>query len=363
MTEKETNEPTTGPGAEASAAASGSASAARGAGKTMTDDQKRAGIGLRRAYVVQQWALPVAWLIVIAIFGALRPDTFLSAQNFSSLLGSQAVLVVLTLGLILPLTTGDYDLSIGGMLGLSAMSVAVFNVLLHWPIGVAMVACILIGVLVGMLNAALTVGFGIDSLIVTLGMGTLLNGVTLWIGNSATISGVSDWLVNAVVGTTFLGMPLEFYYGLIACIVIWYLFEYTAVGRRMLFVGRGRLVARLSGINVGRIRFGTLIASAVLASIAGLLYVGTSSSANPGAGDPLLLPAFAASFLGATSVVPGRFNPWGTVIAVYFLSTGITGLSLLGISSFVQDLFYGGALILAVLLVQVVRRRYVRDEV
>jgi ribose transport system permease protein len=206
------------------------------------------------------------------------------------------------------------------------------------------------------------IGFNIDTLIVTLGMGTLLNGVTLWVSNSATISGVSDALVNAVVGGTLLGIPLEFYYGLAVCIGVWYLFQYTSVGRRMLFVGRGRQVARLSGINVDRIRFGTLIASGVLAALAGILYVGTSSAANPGAGDPLLLPAFAAAFLGATSVVPGRFNPWGTIIAVYFLTTGITGLSLLGISSFVQNLFYGGALILAVLLAQLVRRRYVSDE-
>jgi ribose transport system permease protein len=316
----------------------------------------------RKADLIQRWALPVAWLILIAIFGVIRPSTFLSPQNWESLLGSQAVLVVLTLGLLLPLTTGDYDLSIGGMLGLSAMTVAVLNVHMHWPIGAAIVVSMALAVLVGIVNSVVSIGFQIDTLIVTLGMGTLLDGLTLWISSSATISGVSDKLVNAVVGWTFVGIPLEFYYGLAVCIVVWYVFGYTALGRRMLFVGRGRQVARLSGINVDRIRFGTLIASALLAAGAGLLYVGTSSAANPGAGDPLLLPAFAGAFLGATSIAPGRFNPWGTFIAVYFLSTGITGLSLLGISSFVQDLFYGGALILAVLLAQLVRRRYVRDE-
>jgi ribose transport system permease protein len=326
------------------------------------DIQLRARGAKRKADLIQRWALPVAWLVLIAVFGAIRPTTFLSPQNFSSLLGSQATLVVLTLGLLLPLTTGDYDLSIAGMLGLSAMLVAVLNVRYHWPVQYAIVVALAAGALVGVVNSAVAIGFNIDTLIVTLGMGTLLNGVTLWVSNSATISGVSDALVNAVVGGTLLGIPLEFYYGLAVCIGVWYLFQYTSVGRRMLFVGRGRQVARLSGINVDRIRVGTLIASGVLAALAGILYVGTSSAANPGAGDPLLLPAFAAAFLGATSVVPGRFNPWGTIIAVYFLTTGITGLSLLGISSFVQNLFYGGALILAVLLAQLVRRRYVRDE-
>jgi ribose transport system permease protein len=130
----------------------------------------------------------------------------------------------------------------------------------------------------------------------------------------------------------------------------------------MLFTGRGVRVARLSGVNVSRIRFGSLIGSAFLAAVAGVLYVGTSSASNPGAGEPLILPAFAAAFLGTTAVSPGRFNPWGTFFAVYFLSTGITGLSLLGIASFVQNLFYGGALILAVVLAKLARRRYIRDD-
>ena len=88
-----------------------------------------------------------------------------------------------------------------------------------------------------------------------------------------------------------------------------------------------------------------------------MLYVGTTGAADPSSGLTFLLPAFAAAFLGATSINPGRFNPWGTMISVYFLVTGITGLSILGVSTFVQDLFYGGALVIAVTLSQIVRGR------
>jgi ribose transport system permease protein len=88
-----------------------------------------------------------------------------------------------------------------------------------------------------------------------------------------------------------------------------------------------------------------------------VVYAGTTGGADPSSGAGFLLPAFAAAFLGATSIVPGRFNPWGSLIAVYFLVTGITGLQLLGVESFVQQLFYGGALILAVVLARVVRGR------
>ncbi len=317
----------------------------------------------RQADFVQRWALIGAWIIEIVVFTILVPQSFLSAQNFASMIGSQAVLVILTLGLILPLTTGDYDLSVGGTLSLSAMLIAVLNVQHQWPVGWTVLLAVLLGGGIGALNAGISVGLGIPSLIVTLGVGTVAEGVTLWISDSQTISGISNSLVDAVVGTTVFGIAIEFYYGLFLCVAIWYVYRYTAIGRRMLFTGLGRRVARLSGVSVNRVRFTSLMASGSLAAVAGVLYVGTSGASNPGAGSPLLLPAMAAAFLGTTSIEPGRFNPWGTVIAVYFLSTGINGLALLGISSFVQNLFYGGSLVLAVVLSKLAQRRFVKDEV
>jgi ribose transport system permease protein len=306
---------------------------------------------------LERFALVIAWLATIAIFGALRPETFLTWPNFSTILGSQAVLVVATLGLIIPLTAGDYDLSLASVLTLSSMMIAVLNVNYGVPIGVAVLAALGMGVLVGLVNGFFILYFRIHSLIVTLGVGTFLHGITLWISDSMTISGISFDLVNAVIVWRFLGVPLGFYYALATCILLWYAFSYTAVGRRLLFVGRSREVARLSGIRVDRVRWGALVSSAFLGAVAGVLYAGTTGAADPSSGMTFLLPAFAASFLGATSISPGRFNPWGAMIAVYFLVTGITGLSILGISTFVQDLFYGGALVIAVTLSQIVRGR------
>jgi ribose transport system permease protein len=305
----------------------------------------------------ERFGLVIAWIAVIVVFGAIRPDTFLSWANFSTILGSQAVLVVVTLGLIIPLTAGDYDLSIASVLTLSAMLVAVLNVWAGIPIVFAILLALAAGVLVGFLNGFFVIYFRIHSLIVTLGMGTFIHGVTLWFSDTQTISGVSINLVRAVIITRFLGVPLAFYYALILAIVIWYVFSYTALGQRLLFVGRGREVARLSGINVDRMRWGCLMVSAFLGALAGVIYAGTIGAADPNSGLTYLLPAFAAAFLGATSIQPGRFNPIGSVIAVYFLVTGITGLSILGVSTFVQDLFYGGALIVAVTLSQIVRGR------
>ena len=243
------------------------------------------------------------------------------------------------------------------VLTLSAMIVATLNVNLGWPIGLAILAALLAGAAIGCVNGCIVTFFDIDPLIVTLGTGTVLSGLVLWISNSNTISGVSQTLVNLVVGQRFLGISLEFYYGLALAVALWYFFEYTALGRRLLFVGRGRSVSRLSGLRVQRLRVGAMVASGVISAGAGVLYVGTIGGADPTSGLSFLLPAFAAAFLGATAIVPGRFNPWGSFVAVYFLVTGITGLTLLGVESFVQDVFYGGALVLAVVLSQIARRR------
>jgi ribose transport system permease protein len=312
--------------------------------------------------VAGTYGLVVAWLIVIVLFGALKPGIFLTQANAANILGSQAVIAVLTLGVLIPMTTGDFDLSIASNLTLSAMVVAILNVNHHWPIAAAIVVAVAVGTGIGLLNGFITTWLGIDPFIVTLGTGTFANGVTLWISGSNTISGISNSLVTGTVGSHLFSVPVEFYYALGLCVIVWWLFEYTRTGRLFLIVGHSRTVARLSGIRVSRVRIIALGAAGFVAACAGVLYAGNSGAADPTSGTQLLLPAFAGAFLGATVIKPGRFNAWGSLIAVYFLVTGITGLQMLGVPSYVQDLFYGGALVIAVGLSRLSRGRAARDE-
>jgi ribose transport system permease protein len=305
----------------------------------------------------ERYGLIVVWLILIAIFGALRPDTFLTWQNISTVLGSQAILVIVTLGVIISLTANDFDLSIANTLSLSSLTVAILNVNHGWPLSVSVAVALAIGAAVGLVNGFFIVVFRIHSLIVTLGVGTFLHGIGLWASDSQTISGIDPFLSDVVIVKRLFGIPLIFYYAILLAALVWYVFEYTAVGRRILFVGRGREVARLSGVHTDRLRWLCLVASGLFGSVAGIFYAGTQGAADPVSGDSYLLPALAAAFLGSTSILPGRFNPWGSTIAVYFLVTGITGLIFLGFGSFIQDMFYGGALVLAVTLSQIVRGR------
>lgn len=309
--------------------------------------------------VVARYGLIIAWALVILVFSILPQTTatFPTLNNFSTIFGSESVIAILALSLVVPLTAGDYDLSVAFILALSAMVVAVLNVNDHWPILACIVVAVLVGGFIGIVNGTITLFFRIDSLIVTLGTGTVVGGIALLISHTNTISGVSAGLTSWVIVNRFLDIPLEFYYALGIGVTMWFVFQRLPIGRRILFVGRGRNVARLSGIRVGRIRLGGFVTSGVLSAIAGVVYVGTSGGASPTSGTELLLPAFAAAFLGATTIYPGRFNPIGTLAAVFFLVTGISGFQLMGAQSYVQDLFYGGALVIAVALSQLARKR------
>lgn len=305
----------------------------------------------------QRLALVAIWAAVAIAFSVARPESFATATNFQTIFGSQAVLLVLALGLIPPLLCGDFDLSVASLVGLSAVVIAKLNVDQGAPIVAAIVVAIAVGGIVGLVNGLLTVRLGINSFIVTLGVGTFLTGLTAWASSSQTISGVSPDLVTWVVTNRLLGISLAFWYGLALCVAMWLILQFTPLGARLLFVGRNRSVSRLSGLHVDRLRIGAFVTAGIVAALAGVIYIGTQGGVDPTAGQNFLLPAFAACFLGATTITPGRFNAWGTFVAVYFLVTGITGLQILGATDFVQNLFYGGALVLAVAASRLVQRR------
>jgi ribose transport system permease protein len=317
----------------------------------------------RMAGRIGSWAepllLPALWGLIIIFFMILPQtrDSFTSVSTYASIFGTQAPTVVLTLALVFTLTAGDYDLSVAYNLTLSSMLIALLNGQDHLGIGVAVVLALALGALIGLVNGLVTVIFAIDPFIVTLGTGTVIGGVVLAISGSSIISGVSTGLENAVISKHLLGFPPEFYYAILLALLSWYSLIHLPIGRRLLYVGQSRDVARLSGVNVGAFRIGAFVLGGLISAFAGMLYVGNSGAADPTSGTTLLLPAFAAAFLGSTTITPGRFNAWGSVVAVYFLATGVTGLEILGISSFVQDLFYGGALVIAVVIARIVRIR------
>jgi ribose transport system permease protein len=296
------------------------------------------------------------WALLFVLFAVLEPDTFLQVGTFKTIFGSQQALVFLTLGLLCPLIVGEFDLSVASILGLAATLVVVLHVRTGLPIGLACALALLACVFVGCINGFLAVNVGVDPIVVTLGMGTLLSGVALWVADLQAINGLSPGF-SKIALTEVGGLPISFYYGIALALVFAYVLAFTPLGRHMTFVGASREVARLAGVGVRRIRFGSYVMSALLCGAGGVILAASLGGYDPTTSQTYLLPTFAAAFLGTAVIQPGRFNPIGAMVGIYFLATGIVGLQLLGYTGWVEDVFYGGGLVAAVAISTIVRRR------
>jgi len=296
------------------------------------------------------------WAALIIIFSFWVPSLFLTAQNARIVAGSEAITAILALGLIIPVAAGAFDLSIAGTLGLS-VCVVMWMQSNGYSFYLGILASLVIGLVVGALNAFVVVKLKVDSFIATLGMSSILAAAAYWVTDGQQIvSGISPDFV--VLGQKLVfGLPLPVFYMIALAIVLWWLLEYTPIGRYLYAVGGNPQAARLAGVRVDRITTGAFMLSGLIAAFAGVVLAAKLGSASPDVGTSYMLPAFSAVFLGATQIRPGRVNVLGTLIAIFLLATGVKGLQLVGTPSYVKDLFNGLALIIAVALAARTARR------
>lgn len=306
--------------------------------------------------VLQRYSLVLLWLLMIALFTVLLPGEVSGSEALRAVLGSQTPLVFLGLAVVTTMAVGEFDLSFASIFGLAATAVPSLVVLHGWSFPAAAAAAIVLALVIGAVNAALVVLVGINSVVVTLGVGSVAGGAAYYISRETSVSGLDPALSVIALGR-FLGLPMIFWYGLIIVAVAAYIMSATPVGRHMLFVGSNREVARLAGIPVTQIRIGAYLASALLCGLGGVVLAAGLGGFDPATAQTNLMPAFAGVFLGTVAVVPGRFNPVGMLIGVYFLLTGVFGLQLLGAAGWVTDVFYGLALVVAVSVSFLLQRR------
>jgi ribose transport system permease protein len=304
-----------------------------------------------------RYAVVGVWIAMIVIYAAAEPGVFFTGSTFQAIFGSQQALVFLAMALLCTIAVGEFvDLSVPSVFGFAATILPVLVVNHGWGVWPAALVAVIGAIVVGAINGFLVVVMGVNTIVVTLGMSTLLTGISLWMSDMNTISGLPGSF-GKIALTDVGGLPVSFYYGVALALAFAYVLGCTPLGRHMRFVGANREVSRLSGIRVNRIRFGSFVAAGALAGIGAVIDVAALGGFNATTSSSLLLPVFASVFLGTAVVDPGRFNPIGTFIGIYFLATGILGLQLLGLQDWVSDVFYGGVLVLAVTVATVLRRR------
>lgn len=320
-----------------------------------------------------QWLAPTkigavyVWIVIIIVFSVWTPDTFATIQTVKTILNQNAVTGIMALSLIVPLSARVFDLSIGYILGISAVLLAWLLVETSIPLGFAIVITLVAGVFVGVVNGIIVVPAKIDSFIGTLASGALLSAVIILITNDQPIASLRlDGPISKLASTSIAGISLPVFITLAIAFVLWWLMEHTVTGRRLYATGFNEEAARLTGVPTRKLRFCALIVSAVTCTVAGIVLLSQIQSASPELGPPYLLDAYAAAFLGATQLRPGRFNVWGTVIGVLLVATGQTGLSQVGAPVWASSMFTGIVLLLALGITNVERgqaaRRWVQSR-
>lgn len=285
--------------------------------------------------------------LIWVVFTMWVPDTWLTWLTHRSVLNQNAILVVVAIGLLVPLSAGVFDLSIAGTISASAVMVSWGLVEAKWSIPVAIAAALVVGVVVGNINGFLVVKIRIDSFIATLGTSSVLTAFAVWRSNNRSILGFPESFKSLTTQFAW-GLNKTVLFALVLAFALWFVFEHTAIGRYLFATGGAREAARLAGVQTDRYVWGSLVVSAVFASIAGVLLASQFGSTQAQSGGPYLLPAFAAAFLGSTQF-KSRFNVWGAVLAVFVLQSGVKGLQLAGVgTTWIESLFFGVALIVAV---------------
>lgn len=299
-------------------------------------------------------------IALIVIFSFWAPATFLSWTTVKSVLNQNAISGLIALSLVVPLSARVFDLSVGSAMGLSNVVIAWLLVNKGVPIAPAVALTLLVGLAIGLLNATIVVGARIDSFIATLATGSLLDAASSLVTNNQQIIGNQlNGSFGQIATTAVGGFQLPVLLMLVVAAVVWFSQKYTVAGRRMYAIGFNERGATLAGIRTARLKFFSLVISGLVAALAGVLLASQVSSGSPGIGPPYLLDAFAAAFLGATQF-GGRFNAWGTVLAVILLGTGQTGLVLVGAGPWAQSMFSGLVLLVALAATNVERTLHAR---
>jgi ribose transport system permease protein len=298
-----------------------------------------------------------AWAVLIAVFGAWVPQTFLATSTFQSIAASQSVTAIAALAVVPTLAAGLFDLSVAATLGLAAV-LPLYLQLHGWSVTASILVSLVSGVGIGALNGFLVVIVGIDSFIATLATSSILAAWAYWTTNGNQLVAPAGSSFVKLGQNSFLGVPVPLLYAVVIGAVLLYMMEWTTFGSYLRAIGGNSDAARLVGIRVDRIKFGALLITGFLGAAAGVVLSAQLGAASSAIGPPYLLPAFSATLLGATQIkTNGRPNVLGTMLAVFLLATGIYGLQLVGAPSFVSDLFNGLALIVAVTLSLQARRR------
>jgi ribose transport system permease protein len=307
--------------------------------------------------VLPVYGLPILTILLIVFFSLLLPDSFPTAINARSILSDKGIIALLSLAAMVPMMAGRIDLTIG--FGIVMWHILAITLQVQydfsWPLACFIV--ILCGGAAGFINGVLVEIAQIDSFIATLGTGTVLYALALWHTDGRQVIGDLPQGFVDVNGLSVFSVPMPAVYALLLAVALWIVTERMPLGRHIYAIGANEKAAALNGIPVRKQVIGVFVASGLLVGFTGCVLASKLQIGQANVGLDYLLPALVGTFLGSTTIRPGRVNVWGTVIGVLILAVGISGIQQLGGAFFVEPLFNGVTLLVSIALAGLAQRR------
>ena len=298
----------------------------------------------------------IALLLMIAAF-SIFADGFFSGDNFWTVMRQISVKMCLSVGMTMVILTGGIDLSVGSVLALSGavtagllkygMEIETFNLYIGYTVIGAVSIGILLGAFMGLFNGVMITRFKIPPFVATLAMMTIARGLTKLYSKGAPITGLGDTF-GKIGSEGFLKVPNQVWIAVIIVVVAIVLLKKTRFGRYIYAVGGNEKAAKLSGLNINRIKLMVYTIAGALSAVGGLIVTSKLNSATPIAGEGYELDSIAAVVIGGTSLSGGRGSVLGTVLGVLIIGVLNSGLVIMGVNPFWQKVIKGFVILLAV---------------
>ncbi len=297
--------------------------------------------------ILKRWGTIIGFLVLCATFSLLRPDVFPRWQNIRNVIEQIATLAIVSAGVTIVMITGDFDLSVGALASVTGVVCAM--VMKTMGILPGITAGLIIGIIGGLINGVLVAYGGLSAFVATLATMTAYGGLSLLVTNGATIFGLPESFRR--LGQGSLGpIPIPVFLMAFVVLIAWILLEQTTYGRRLYAIGGNPEASYLSGINIRVIKLFAFALSGLGAAFAGIVLTSRLFSAHPQAGNPFMLNAAAAVFLGMTVFREGEAHILGTLLGVLIMGVLGNGLNILGVNTYLQSILTGIIIILAVLI-------------
>ena len=307
---------------------------------------KKIGI-LKNEQVTRKIGIVVCLFLLGLVFTILTRK-FLTVSNIVNVLQQATINGCVALGMTLVIITGGIDLSVGSIMALSGMIMAQLMVA-GTPVGVALLAGVLLGVACGAVNGILISKIKLQPFLVTLGTMSVYRGVTLIISDGLPVRGLPGSFSN-MMNALNRSFPVPIIILLVFTVILFLVVKYSKYGQYVFAIGGNEEATRLSGINTGLVKVGTYAISGLACSLAAIIFLGRLAAADPQAGASYEMNAIAAAAIGGASLAGGKGSLIGTIIGVLILQTLNNGLTLLNVQSFYQTLAIGLIIIAATII-------------